>query len=211
MELVLPLLLGFFVASAGIIPPGLINMTAAKVSIKDGRSKAISFSIGASSVIFLQTILALLFAKYIDSKPDFIVILQEIGLFFFLALTAYFFWLSRMPKQPKEELKIRSNSNRFFLGMLLSGLNLFPIPYYVFVSITLSTYNYFFFDNGFIYPFVLGAVLGSFFVFYLYIIFFKKEGKTSAFIIENANTIIGSITGVISLITILKLIKQYWN
>lgn len=211
MELVLPLLLGFFVASAGIIPPGLINMTAAKVSIKDGRSKAISFSIGASSVIFLQTILALLFAKYIDSKPDFIVILQEIGLFFFLALTAYFFWLSRKPKQPKEELKIRSNSNRFFLGMLLSGLNLFPIPYYVFVSITLSTYNYFFFDNGFIYPFVLGAVLGSFFVFYLYIIFFKKEGKTSAFIIENANTIIGSITGVISLITILKLIKQYWN
>jgi threonine/homoserine/homoserine lactone efflux protein len=211
MEIVLPLLLGFFVASVGIIPPGLINMTAAKVSIKDGRSKAISFSIGASSVIFLQTILALLFAKYIDSKPDFIVILQEIGLFFFLALTAYFFWISRKPKRPKEELKIRSNSNRFFLGMLLSGLNLFPIPYYVFVSITLSTYNYFFFDNGFIYPFVLGVVLGSFFVFYLYIIFFKKEGKTSTFIIENANTIIGSITGVISLITILKLIKQYWN
>ena len=172
MEIVLPLLLGFFVASVGIIPPGLINMTAAKVSIKDGRSKAISFSIGASSVIFLQTILALLFAKYIDSKPDFIVILQEIGLFFFLALTAYFFWISRKPKRPKEELKIRSNSNRFFLGMLLSGLNLFPIPYYVFVSITLSTYNYFFFDNGFIYPFVLGVVLGSFFVFYLYIIFF---------------------------------------
>jgi threonine/homoserine/homoserine lactone efflux protein len=211
MEIVLPLLLGFFVASVGIIPPGLINMTAAKVSIKDGRSKAISFSIGASSVIFLQTILALLFAKYIDSKPDFIVILQEIGLFFFLALTAYFFWISRKPKRPKEELKIRSNSNRFFLGMLLSGLNLFPIPYYVFVSITLSTYNYFFFDNGFIYPFVLGVVLGSFFVFYLYIIFFKKEGKTSTFIIANANTIIGSITGVISLITILKLIKQYWN
>jgi hypothetical protein len=139
------------------------------------------------------------------------VILQEIGLFFFLALTAYFFWISRKPKRPKEELKIRSNSNRFFLGMLLSGLNLFPIPYYVFVSITLSTYNYFFFDNGFIYPFVLGVVLGSFFVFYLYIIFFKKEGKTSTFIIANANTIIGSITGVISLITILKLIKQYWN
>lgn len=211
MELVLPLLLGFFVASVGIIPPGLINMTAAKVSIKDGRNKAISFSIGACIVIFLQTILALLFAKYIDSKPDFILVLQEIGLFFFLALTAYFFWLSRKPKKPKEELKIRSNSNRFFLGMLLSGLNLFPIPYYVFISITLSTYNYFFFDNGFIYPFVSGVVLGSFFVFYLYIIFFKKEGKTSSFIIENANFIIGSITGVISLITILKLIKQYWN
>lgn len=211
MELILPFLLGFFVASIGIIPPGLINMTAAKVSIKDGRKKAIAFSIGACIIIFLQTILAVEFAKYIDSKPSIITILQEVGLFSFLALTVYFFLAHQKPRIPKEQLKMRSNSNRFFLGMLLSGLNLFPIPYYVFISITLSSYNYFFFLNEFIYPFVFGVVVGSFFVFYLYIIFFKKGGKTTAFIIENANAIIGSVTGIIAFITLMKLIKHYWN
>jgi threonine/homoserine/homoserine lactone efflux protein len=211
MSLALPLFLGFSVAAVGIAPPGLINMTAAKVSVNDGKNVAFSFITGATVIVFFQTFLALLFAKFIDSRPDVIKMLQEIGLVIFALLTVFFFWTAKKPKSKKAEIKMRSKTNRFFLGMLLSALNFFPIPYYVFVSITLSSYGYFFFDKPFVYTFVSGAVLGSFWVFYLYILFFKKQEGKSSFFMNNGNYIIGSVTGVISLLTLFKLIKPYWN
>ena len=210
MEFILPLLLGFVIASIGIMPPGLINMTAAKVSAVDGRSEAISFASGATVIVLFQTYIALLFAKFIFSRQDIINILQEIGVVLFLGLSVYFFWSARKPKKTKQEIKMHSKASRFFLGMLLSFLNLFPIPYYVFVSVTLSSYGYFFFNSFFIYSFVLGVVLGSFTIFYLYILFFKKQENKSSFLIDNGNYIIGSITGLVSIITFLKLIKNYW-
>ena len=210
MALVLPFFLGFIIAAIGITPPGLINMTAAKVSLKDGRTEAIFFAVGATLIVFFQTFLALLFADFISSHPDVISKLQEIGLFIFIALTVYFFWKAKRPKLPKGEIKIRSKANRFFLGMLLSALNLFPIPYYVFVSITLSSYGYFYFLKPFIYAFVMGAVVGSFLVFYLYIVYFKKREAKSSFLINNVNYIIGTLTGLVSIVTLFKLIKGYF-
>ncbi|MGQ7945628.1 LysE family transporter [Flavobacterium sp. WC2509] len=211
MALIAPFFLGFIAAGIGITPPGLINMTAAKVSLKDGRIEAVFFAIGATIIVFFQTFLALLFANFISSHPDIISRLQEVGLFIFIALTIYFFWKAKRPKIPKGEIKVRSRANRFFLGMLLSALNLFPIPYYVFVSITLSTYGYFYFIESFIYAFVVGVVAGSFLVFYLYILFFKKRDAKSSFLMNNGNYIIGTITGVVSIITLFKLIKGYFG
>lgn len=210
MVFALPLFLGFLTAAVGITPPGLINMTAARVSHKDGKNGALSFAFGAILIIFVQTFLALIFAKFIDRRPDIINLLQEIGLFVFLLLTGYFFWSASKPKVKNREIKTRSKTNRFFLGMLLSALNLFPIPYYVFVSITLSTYGYFYFNNFFLYSFVSGVVLGSSLVFYLYILFFKKQEGKSSFLMNNGNYIIGSITGIVSLFTLFKLIKTHF-
>nr|WP_315200805.1 LysE family transporter [uncultured Flavobacterium sp.] len=211
MTLLLPFFLGFIVAAIGITPPGLINMTAAKVSLKDGRVEAIFFAVGATVIVFFQTFSALLFANFINSHPDVINKLQEIGLFIFIGLTIYFFWKAKRPKLPKAETKIRSKTNRFFLGMLLSALNLFPVPYYVFVSITLSTYGYFYFLEPFIYAFVIGVVTGSFLVFYLYIVYFKKRETKSSFLMNNGNYIIGALTGLVSIVTLFKLIKGYFG
>lgn len=211
MNLLPPFFLGFIVAAIGITPPGLINMTAAKVGLKDGRNAAISFAVGATIVVFFQTLLAILFAHFINQNPGIINLLQEMGLFIFTALTVYFFWKAKKPKLPKSETKVRSKTNRFFLGMLLSALNLFPIPYYVFVSITLSSYGYFAFVQSFIYAFVLGVVAGSFAVFYLYIVYFKKGEAKSSFLVNNGNYIIGCVTGLVSIITLIRLINDYFG
>ena len=207
MELVLPLFLGFFASAIGILPPGLINMTAAKVSLEDGRNEAISFAIGATIIVFFQTFLALFFANYLDQNTAFINMLQEIGLVLFLGLTTFFFWRGKKPMQTNHNIQKHSKSNRFFLGILLSSLNLFPIPYYVFISISLSAYGYFFFTKTFIYLFVLGAVSGAFIVFYGYILFFKKQENNNSFLLNYGNYIIGSITGLVSLFTIFKLLN----
>ena len=201
--------MGFAIASLGILPPGLINMTAAKVGVVDGRNKAISFAIGATVIVFFQTYIAIKFAKVINSRQDIITLLQEIGLFLFIAITLFLFWTARKPKKEKQEIKLHSKSNRFFLGMLLSALNLFPIPFYVFVSVTLSTFGLFYFNSLYVYSFVSGVVIGSFTVFYLYILYFKNHQSKSDYLIKNGNYIIGSVTGLISVVTFVKLINAF--
>lgn len=209
MNYFLPLILGFTAASIGVAPPGLLNMTAAKVSAVDGRNRALIFALGASVTVLFQTYVAVLFAKFIDRNPDVVILLQEVGLFIFIGLTGYFFWAGKKKKVQTEELKIKSKTSRFFLGMLLSFLNLLPIPYYVFLSVWFSRKGWFFFNQSYILMFVLGTMVGSFLMFYLYILFFKKkETDKPSFLMTNGNYIIGTVTAVISVITFLKILKS---
>ena len=70
--------------------------------------------------------------------------------------------------------------------------------------------GYFAFIKSFIYAFVFGVVAGSFLVFYLYILFFKKKDAKSSFLMNNGNYIIGTITGIVSIVTLFKLIEGYF-
>ncbi len=103
--LVTPLFLGFITAFIGIIPPGLINMTAAKVNLREGKRHALWFVIGAVVVIFFQVFLAILFAKIINRRPDLVTLLREVGLGIFITLTIYFLWLAKKPKDKTKKFK----------------------------------------------------------------------------------------------------------
>ena len=209
MNYITPFFLGFISAFIGIIPPGLINMTAAKVNNKEGRRNALWFVLGALLVICVQVFFSILFAKIINRRPDLVILMREIGFGIFATLTVYFLWLAKKPKDKIKKLDNKSVTRRFFLGMLLSALNFFPIPYYVFVSITLASYKLFSFETTSIFIFVNGVLLGSFAVFYFYITYFNKIEKNRDFIMKNMNIIIGSITGLISIITLINIIKYY--
>lgn len=207
MAIITALFFGFISAVIGIFPPGLINMTAAKVDIKEGKRAALSFVFGAVIIIFFQVYLAILFAQFIGEHPQVVVLLREIGCGIFILLTIYFLGIAKTPQ--KKKIKKQRTSTRFFLGMLLSALNFFPIPYYVVVSLSLASYGWFVFETLSIFVFVLGAVLGSFLVFYSYIFFFSKIENKTDFLMRNMNKIIGSITGIIALITLFNIVKYY--
>ena len=209
MTIALPLFLGFLTSAIGITPPGLINMTAAKVSIEEGRTRAFVFAGGAVTIILLQTFLAVVFAKFIDKTPSVVILLREVGLVIFTGLTLYFFLTTKKIKRNDDDVRLKSKKSRFFLGMLLSALNFFPIPFYVFVSVTLATYDYFSFEKSFIYNYVIGSGLGAYFAFYCYISFFKKMESKTEFLLNNMNYIIGSITGLVSIITLVNIINYY--
>lgn len=209
MNLIISLFSGFLSAFIGITPPGLLNMTAAKVGLKEGKRNAFWFVSGAVLVIFFQVYLAVLFARIINARPDIILLLREVGFGIFGTLTVYFLWIAKRPKIKQLKIKQHSKKKRFFLGMLLSTLNFFPIPYYVFVSISLSSYAVFSFDIASIFIFVSGAVLGSILVFYFYIAFFQKIEKKADYLLRNMNIIIGSITGVVSVITLINILEHY--
>lgn len=210
MNYITPLFFGFISAIIGIIPPGLINMTAAKVNHKEGKRNALWFVLGAILVICVQVYFAILFAKTINRRPDLVALMREIGFGIFTALTIYFLLIAKKPKVKSKKLKNKSKTKRFFLGMLLSALNFFPIPYYVFISISLASYKLFSFETTSIFIFVNGVVIGSFLVFYFYISFFNRIESKRDYIMKNMNTIIGSITGLIAIITLVNIIKYYW-
>lgn len=211
MDVLLPVFLGLIISVVGVALPGLLNMTAAKISLNDGRSRAVIFALGATTIVFIQTYIAVSFAKFINRNPGIINLLQEIGLGIFAVLTLYFLFFAKkapIKKQAAEVVVVSSRTSRFFLGALLSALNFFPVPYYVFISITLSTYGYFFFDNLFVLLFVSGVTVGSFAMFYLYILFFKGIKKKTDFFMNNMNYIIGTVTGLIAVVTFIRIVRS---
>jgi threonine/homoserine/homoserine lactone efflux protein len=204
----LPLVLGFFIAFLAVIPPGLINMTAAKISLQEGKNEAISFAIGASVIIFFQTFIAVLFARFISNHQEIVSTLQEIGIFVFSLLSIYFFWIAKKPKKIKTDTSVKGKLSHFFLGMLLSTLNLLPIPFYVFASMTLAASGYFIFDKIPVAEFVIGVMSGSFTVLYIYIVAFKKIENKTEFLMRNINIIIGSVTTFMAVLTLFKLLYK---
>lgn len=211
MTIISTLFFGFISAVIGILPPGLINMTVAKVNSKEGKNAALWFVFGAVIVIFVQVSLAILFAQFIGARPEVGLLFREIGAVIFSILAVYFLWIASPPKKIKGKVIKQRTSTRFFLGMLLSALNFFPIPYYVVVSLWLASLNWFIFEPLSILIFVFGAILGSILVFYSYILFFVKIETKTDFFMKNMNKIIGSITGLVALLTLFNIINYYWN
>ncbi|WP_278019779.1 LysE family transporter [Flavobacterium ginsengisoli] len=212
MTYLTPLLSGFIAAAIGTIPPGLLNMTAAKIKMKEGKKNALSFVIGAVIVIFFQAYVAVLFARVIDNRPDVVTLLREVGFVIFSILTIYFLFFAKDPiAKKKTKIKKSSKKSSFFLGMSLSGLNFFPIPYYVVVSVTLASYNLFTFQNPIILTFVLGSVLGAFGILYSYIAFFGRIEKKTDYFMRNMNTIIGTITGLVAVATLFNILNYYFG
>ena len=201
-------IVGYLASLIGLIPPGLLNMTAAKIGVKQGRKPAMVFSLGVLIVVCLQTGLGLAFARYIERHPEVVDLLQKVALGIFLALTFYFFVLAKDTRREIPKGVKRSKTNRFLYGLLLSALNLLPIPYWVYVSIRLSALGWFFFDPLVIGWAILGSAMGTFSMLLLYIHFFRRKLPIGNFGF-NLNYLLGTITALISIITVIRLWQRW--
>ena len=211
MTLFFSVIVGYLAAFVGIFPPGLINMTAAKISLEDGKSRAMGFVSGALVIIAVQAFISVYCARYIDSHHEVDLILREIGLVIFTLASIYFFFLAKKPELVSQNALVKKTSrSAFLLGLFISSINLFPIPYYVIVSIALSSYGLFSFQTAEIYSLVVGVLLGSLTVFYAYVVVFNRLRSKTDYLIRNMNVIMGSITSVVSLLTLYHVIQYYW-
>jgi len=192
----------------GVVPPGLLNMTAAKISLKEGYSRGIMFSVGVCLIVIFQTYLAAIFARYLSNHPDVIDILQRVALVIFVLITIYYLIFAKTQVQPDAVNRVKSKHSRFFFGMFLSCLNMFPIPYQAYMTITLASFGWLTFDFTSIAAYVAGSAMGTFVMLYVYIFFFDRI-KNKAFTSQkNMNYIIGSITGIIAVITLFNIIME---
>ena len=210
MQYALSLFMGVFASIVGIMPPGMLNMTAVKINRTEGNVRAAVFTAGAAIVLAAQSFLAIVFAKFLDEHPEIILMLREAGVVIFTGLTVYFLFIAKSSRPKKNVVKFKSKKSRFFWGMLLSSLNFLTIPFYVFLSLTLASYDIFSFETPYVFVFVIGILIGTMTGFYFFVTFFERMEHRTTYIVRNMNFIIGGVTGLIALITLLNVVRYYW-
>jgi threonine/homoserine/homoserine lactone efflux protein len=195
----------------GVLPPGIVNMTVANYSVKKSIRRARRFINGAILVVFIQSVLAFYFATFLESHHQVMQNLKLVGSIVFILLTIFFLGKGIQNFiDSKGEIKKKTNKSKlrpFIHGVFISGLNVFPIPYYAFVSLYLSEFIEDFFTNLVGLAFVFGTTLGTFIVFMGYAFLFRKIKHKVTFFIKNINFIIAIITGLIAIFTIYNLNK----
>jgi threonine/homoserine/homoserine lactone efflux protein len=207
MSGVINFFVGYIAAFVGLIPPGLLNMTAAKIGVKQGRKPAVIFSFGVLLVVCIQTLVGIFFARYLEGYTAVVDVLQKVALGIFLALTFYFFLLAKDSRREVPKGVKKSGANRFLYGLLLAAINLLPIPYWIYISISFSAFGWFFFDSSLVVWAVIGSGSGTMSMLLLYIYFFRRRLPIGSFGF-NVNFLLGGITAVISLITIIRIVQN---
>lgn len=200
--------LGLIITLVGVIPPGLLNMTAAKISLKEGYARGIVFSLGVCLVVFLQTYVAAMFARYLSNHQSVIEILQRVAFVIFVLITIYFLLIAKSDHKPNVDPQSKSKHSRFFQGVFLSAINVFPIPYQAYMTITISSFGWMEFERTSVISYVTGATTGTFVMLYFYIFFFDKIKNKHLTSQKNMNYIIGTITGIIAGVTFVNILME---
>ena len=195
----------FSAAFMATVPPGLLNMNAAKTSVEKGKVNGMIFSLGVSSMIMLQAYVAVLISKFLYNNPEVIDILFKVAIGVFAFFSVYFFVTAkRNKKQQRKEVNL-SRKNSFYKGMLLAALNLLTIPYYSGLNAMWNEAGWIKFEAQDITTFVVAAGTGTFSVLYLYTFYFDKlETKTNRFS-KNSNYILSALMLVLLMITLIRI------
>ncbi len=187
------------------VPPGLLNMNAAKTSVERGKSDGIIFSLGVSTMIMVQAYVAVLISKFLYRHPEVIDLLLKLAIAVFAFFAIYFFVSAKNNKTEKMRLSKVSRKNSFLKGLLLAALNLLTIPYYSGLNAMWNASGWIKFQLWDILTFILAAGAGTFTVLYLYTVYFNKlENKTSAFS-RNSNYILSFLMLILLVITIIRI------
>lgn len=189
-------------AFVGLLPPGMLNMTAVRTTIEKHKKSGLLFSLGAALIVIPQSFIALFFANYFSKHPEIIKQLSIAGIIVLFVLSIFFFFQAR--KKFKGEGKKRIG-NYFLIGIFMSALNMLAIPFYFFYSSFFQNKGLLILQHPYISIFVFGAFLGAFSLFVLYTNFAVLIENKAQFIAKNINYILSIlffVLGIISLFNI---------
>ncbi|WP_456422638.1 LysE family transporter [Lutibacter sp.] len=196
MGLTLHFILGFITSFLGTLTPSMLNMTAVKISINKSKSEAVKFAIGVSIVVLFQVYIAILFTKLLRENPYFLKSLQKISIVIFTLLSFYFYHQSKKDKIATNSLKEKA-TNSFTVGLFLSALNMFSIPFYCGITTALNVAGWLQFSRQNSILFVVESAIGTFTLLYLYLYFAKEIQLKSLILAKNLNLIVSVLTGVV--------------
>lgn len=205
MNQLLHLLLGTGIGLLSVLPPGLLNVTASKISAKHQRRAAFYFSLGATLVFCLQCYIGLLFSKFLLKNPDLLKMLEYVAIGIFILLSIVFFQKARNVNQKAPAENKDPKKHTFFLnGILLSSLNMFPIPFYVALSAFLASKNILSLQSPFVQFFILGCGIGTLAMLSLYALFAKSFLKDSVNFNRNSYYLLSGLTLFVAIFTLIK-------
>ena len=195
----------FSVTFLATLPPGLLNINAAKTTVEKGKINGIIFSLGVSVIILIQAYIAVLISKFLYNNPDLINVLLKVALIIFVGFAIYFYVVAKQGNVHKIKSVKVSKKNSFFKGMLLTSLNLLTIPYYSGINAMWNAFGWIKFQVWDIVTFVLAASFGTFAVLYLYTIYFFKLKKKTHQVYKNSNYILSGLMLLLIIITVIRI------
>ena len=113
MDFIYYLFFGLFGTIISTSLPGLLNMYAAKISMSQGKKNAYFFVAGATLAILIQTLVALVFARFLDENPEIITVLQKVVLGVFISITIFFFFIAKDTSKKPETEEVKSKAKLF--------------------------------------------------------------------------------------------------
>ncbi|MDJ0646532.1 MAG: LysE family transporter [Flavobacteriaceae bacterium] len=203
MSLFVHFLLGFATSFVGTIPPSMLNMTTAKISIEHTKDEALKFAFGVSLIVLIQVAVAIYLAKYLHNNAVFEWYITVFGIIIFTALSIYFFKQARIERKEQPTIPLK---NSFRTGILLSLLNMFAIPFYCGVSSTLSMSGWINFEQFNILIFIFGSAIGTYALLYVYAQSAIKIKEKAGQLTKHLNYILSALTGTIALVSLLKIL-----
>ena len=207
MDITFIFFVSLIISFLGVMPPGMLNMSAAKISLKEGHNRSFMFSVGVCIIVALQTYVATLFAKYLNQNTDVADILKRVALVIFILISIYFFVTAKTKSKAIDlNYEIKSKKSRFFQGLFLSSLNLFPIPFQAYVLTSLLSVQWIDMQGTSIRSYVAGASMGTFIALYIYILFFDNLKNNKLVSPKNINYIISLVTLIVAIITFFNLL-----
>lgn len=208
METTKLFLVTFFASLVGVIPPGLVNMTVARTCLERGKKNGILVAYGASVVVLFQALIAILLAKYIFFNPFVKNILLRTGAVIFFFMAIYFF---AKAKQNKTKIKAykHDETRSFFKGVMVSALNVLPIPYFCAIAAGMSVSGKMEYDALRITAFTIAAGTGTFVTLYFYVFSFLKIEKKTASITKYTNYFMGILMLILVAITLARIIYTW--
>jgi len=203
MDSFLILLAAIFTSFFGSSTPSMLNMTTLKISLETGKNGARKYNLGVSFVIVFQAFLGILIAEQIERFPEFLSTIEKVAAFIFLGLSFYFY---REFKNRHKIVKQKENSKRnsFLMGIILSTLNMFAIPFYFGISASLNRFDWFNFELISMFLFAIGSAIGTFGILFFYGKYAAYIENKAKIITKNINLVLCLITGFISIYTIIK-------
>lgn len=190
-------IIGFLVAFVGLMPPAMLNMTAAGISIERGKRAGIIFSAGAALVIIFQAGIAVYFSKFLVANPQIIEKLKISAIFVMFGLAIFFFFQARKKNKIKTN---KQNKGNFIKGILMSSLNMMSIPYYLAMAIYAESESWMKVEMPDAAFYVVGATVGAFLLFAIYAYFAETIAQRVNFIAQNINYILSALFAVLALI-----------
>ena len=195
----------FSAAAMATVPPGLLNMNAAKVSVEKGKLNGVIFSLGVSSMILLQAYIAVMISKFLFNNPEVTDWLLKIAVVVFAFFAIYFFRGAKSKKTSKPKQTKVSKRNSYLRGFLLAAVNLLTIPYYSGLNAMWNASGWIKYEVTDILIFVLAAGLGTFSVLYLYVFYFNKLEQRSDGFSKNSNYILSALMAILLMVTLIRI------
>jgi threonine/homoserine/homoserine lactone efflux protein len=152
---------GLLVSFLGSLPLGTLNIAAMQISVTDGVTSAMLFSLGSLLVEIIYVRISLVAMDWIRKQEKLLKILEYVTLLIVVALAVSSFYAALHPGVHKNVV-LSSSLPKFLLGLTMCALNPVQIPFWFGWSTVLFTKKILLPRNDHYNFYIIGIGLGTF-------------------------------------------------